>query len=64
MYTEVCTCQKTYNVICSPKSFNNHNKNIKRVKLSLLNTIELCSLFMASGAAVISLTVWPRVTKL
>ena len=35
-----------------------------QVNLSLLNTIELCSLFMYSGAVVISLTVWPRVTKL
>ena len=35
-----------------------------RVNLSLLNTIELCTLFMASSAAVISLTVWSRVAKL
>ena len=39
MYTYTYTCMYVYgsmymleNVICSPKSFNNHNKNIRNAK--------------------------------
>ena len=68
LYTEGYTCYKTCNVICGSNSFLRITIKIyemrNRIKLSMLNTIELCTLFIASSAAVISLTVWSRVAKL